>query len=126
MTATAPDIDVAPLQTLIRQLPGVTALYRSPDGPLHRLATSVVAEASRRPVDGAPLVRVENVDGGLTITVVIGTGEAPATTTCRLVHDTIAQWCREQGVRPTTIRITIAQVRDQVPVRHEAAAAHLI
>ncbi|HEY0246809.1 MAG TPA: hypothetical protein VGC45_00985 [Gryllotalpicola sp.] len=104
MTTRTVDDPAQELDTVIRNTPGVTALYRSSG-----LLGQVIAEG-RRALAVEAYARVTESGGKLAVTVTIGTGGDSAVDTCRAVHDTITTWMHKHGHPNTAITVTIAHV----------------
>lgn len=101
----------AALETLVRQVPGVTAIYR-PSRTLGQTLSAMKRPLSHEAGD-EPLVHVTDTDGRLHVTVTIGTRTEPATSTCRTVYDTISDWLREHDLHEGRVEVTVAQVNNE-------------
>lgn len=101
----------AALEALVRQVPGVTAIYR-PGRRLGRTRSAMTRPSTQETGD-EPLIRVTNTGGRMHITVEIGISTESATGTCRAVYTTISDWLREQDLREGRVEVTIAHVSDE-------------
>ncbi len=108
MTTLTVDDPAGELDTVIRNTPGVAALYRTGG-----LLGTVVAEGKRMlspDTDTEPYTRIAESDGKPAVTVAIGVNGASAQRVCRAVHDAIRERLRQHGLGEATITVTVAHV----------------
>jgi len=99
----------ADLETAVREVAGVTGLFRV-GGVLSNVAD---AGAEILGLEGArpPLVRVDTAENGWSVEIAIGVdGIAGSVETSRRVHETIHALCAARGIPFTKIQVTVAHV----------------
>ncbi|MEF2978996.1 hypothetical protein [Subtercola sp. YIM 133946] len=104
-TAMTDSVAVA-VERLLREVPGVTAIY--PSAPLPALVVGTVL-ATHSVAQAPPLVTVSVSGGQLRVTALIGVDAAvPAQATGRDAHDRIADYLASTGVAAApTARVTV-------------------
>lgn len=108
MTAEAESAIATHLGALVREQPGVIAVYRSGQ-PVERTIAKVADALLTGRGDGPePIVKVRG--GRVTVTAAIGVETESAAQTCRAVHDRIAEWLDSRGHHDHAIIVTIAYV----------------
>jgi 23S rRNA G2445 N2-methylase RlmL len=109
MTSVLPFSDQ--LDVLVRQVPGVNALY--PAGSIVHAVLTATLDAVAHRAPAAPLVHVVQQSSGVRVTAKIGIGAAESSTeVSRRVHDAIAAHLQQAG-NPSIeqIAVVVASVR---------------
>ena len=106
----------ADIETTVRAIPGVTAIFRS------GTTVSKVVDAGARLLgireDDAPLVRVDQTPKCIRVEVAVGVHEAAgASDTARRVHAAIDDLLARRSTAPRNIRLTVVHIDDNAPHR---------
>ena len=111
----------ADIESAVRSVPGVTAVFRS-GGMISKVMESGAQLLGTQQVS-APLVRWESSQDGPRVVVAIGVGAASgaAATTCR-VHEVIVDLCAARGVTPSDVHVTVVHIDED----HEFAPDSLL
>ncbi|SEM86681.1 hypothetical protein E3O25_04600 [Cryobacterium sp. TMT1-3] len=99
------------LDALVRQVPGVEALY--PAGSIVAVVLTATLDAAAHRAPAAPLVHSAQQADGVRITAKIGIGAAESSAEVSgRVHDAIAEHLRQAGDPPVAqITVIVASVR---------------
>ncbi|WP_105035257.1 hypothetical protein [Cryobacterium aureum] len=108
MTEVLPSTDQ--LDAVVRQVPGVDALY--PAGSIVSTVLSATVHAVTHPGQAAPMVLIEKQADGVRVTVRIGIGATESSTEVSgRVHDAIAAHVGQSGTVPVAqIAVIVARI----------------
>ena len=112
----------ADIETTVRAIPGVTALFRT--GSIVSKVVDAGAQILGIQDDGAPLIRLERPPEGPRVEVAIGVcATVGAVETSGRVHAAIGALCTDQGFNPAEIRVTVVHI-DDTPTKGSSRRAN--